>query len=118
MAQYEELTIDQGTDVAVELRLANTDGSAKNLAGFSGAAQMRRTISTSDSDAVAFAVSVTDPTTDGSLLLTLTNIQTDALTPGRYLYDVEISHQDSDSNTIIERVLEGIITVTPSVTRS
>jgi len=36
---------------------------------------------------------------------------------GRYVYDVELSYQDSDENTIIERVLEGQITVTPSVTK-
>ena len=36
---------------------------------------------------------------------------------GRYVYDVEISSSDSDSVTIIERILEGQIEITPSVTR-
>jgi hypothetical protein len=49
--------------------------------------------------------------------IALTNTQTDALKPGRYVYDVEISFVDSDGDTIIERVLEGKIEVTPSVTR-
>ena len=48
--------------------------------------------------------------------LKLTNTQTTSLKAGRYVYDVELSHTDSAANTIIERVLEGVITVTPSVT--
>lgn len=118
MAQYEELVIDQGSDVAIELRLAEPDQSDKDLTGYSAAAQLRRTVSTSDSDAVTFNTVIPDPRTDGILTLSLTNTQTDNLTPGRYLYDVEISFIDSDSgNTIVERVLEGIINVTPSITR-
>ena len=49
--------------------------------------------------------------------MSLTNVQTDALKAGRYVYDVELSFVDSAGATIIERVLEGRITVTPSVTR-
>lgn len=118
MAQYEDLSIDQGSDVAIELRLANPDQSKKNLAGYSVSAQMRRTVNTSDSDAISFTSIVADPASDGIVSLTLTNTQTDALTPGRYFYDVEISHTDSSSATIIERILEGQIEVTPSITRS
>ena len=89
MAQYEELTIDQGSDQTIV-----------------------------DSDAITFNALVADPASDGIVSLTLTNAQTDLLTPGRYFYDVEISFVDSDSsNTIIERVMEGIIQVTPSITR-
>ena len=115
MAQYEEITIDQGTDIAIQLQLVNVDGTKKNLTGFSGSAQMRRTIR--DSDAVTFTSIVTTPPSEGALVLTLTNLQTDGLRAGRYFYDVELSHQDSDSNTLIERVLEGLIIVTPSITR-
>ena len=47
-----------------------------------------------------------------------TNTQTDTLlTRGRYVYDVELSFVDSSSNTIIERILEGNIEVSPSVTK-
>ena len=49
--------------------------------------------------------------------LSLTNTVTDALKPGRYVYDVELSFNDSDGNAIIERVLEGKAFITPSVTR-
>ena len=117
MAQYEELAFDQGADIAVEVHLFNTDETKKNLQGYSVAAQMRRTVNTSDSDAVTFTTLVADPAADGIITLTLTNQQTDALTPGRYFYDVEISFTDSAATTFVERVLEGIVDVKPSITR-
>jgi len=39
------------------------------------------------------------------------------LKPGRYVYDAELSFVDSAGATITERVLEGRIQVTPSVTK-
>ena len=49
----------------------------------------------------------------------LTNLQTDLLNAGKYVYDVEMQYNDSSTppNTIIERVLEGHMRVSPSVTR-
>ena len=35
MARYEELTIDQGSDVSLDVYLTNVDGSPKDLSGFS-----------------------------------------------------------------------------------
>lgn len=119
MARYQDLTIDQGADVAIEIDLVDEDGSKKDLTGYSAAAKMKRSYDSVDSaDIVDFTSIVGEPATDGVVVISLTNTQTDALnTRGRYVYDVEISYLDSDSNTIIERVLEGKIKVTPSVTR-
>ena len=36
---------------------------------------------------------------------------------GRYVYDVEISATDSAGNITVERILEGKLTVSPSVTK-
>lgn len=117
MAQYEEFTIDRGTDVAIELHLTNIDGSAKNLNGFAVAAKMKKTYNSTDSDTTAFTTIVATPATSGKVTLSLTNTQTDTLKAGRYVYDVELSHSDSASNTLVERILEGKLFVTPSVTR-
>jgi len=119
MATYEELLIDQGADVAIEIQLVNRDGSAKDLTGYSAQAKMKRNFNSVDSDDVmSFNSIVSDPATDGVVVLSLTNTQTDTLnTRGRYVYDVEISFTDSDGNTIVERVLEGKVKVSPSVTR-
>ena len=117
MAQYEEFTIDQGTDAAIEIHLVNGDGSAKNLTNHSIAAKMKRTFNSDSDDTHDFATAIASPSSDGVATLSLTNTQTDALRAGRYVYDVEMSYEDSDGNTIIERVLEGKILVTASVTR-
>lgn len=119
MADYEDFTIDQGADVAIELHLQETDGSKKDLTAHSASAKMKRSYNSVDADdIVTFTTAITDPPEDGILVLALTNAETDALNPrNRYVYDVELSFDDSDGNTIIERILEGKIKVTPSVTR-
>lgn len=117
MAAYEEFSIDQGADLAVELHLVNSDGSAKNLSNFSVAAKLKKNYNSDSAETTDFNSIIATPPTDGIITLSLTNTQTDALSKGRYVFDVEISFQDSDDNTIIERVLEGRVQVTPSVTR-
>lgn len=91
MAYYEDLNIDQGSDVAIELHLTDPDGSKKNLTGHSAAAKMKVNYNSGDSDTTDFSAIVSSPATDGILVLSLTNTQTDLLNPRiRYVYDVEI----------------------------
>lgn len=116
MAQEEDITIDKGSDVTIELHLVNKNGTAKNLGNHTIAGKMKKTYSASDSDATVFTTAVVSPAESGIATLSLTNTQTDLLTAGRYVYDVEVSYEDSDGDTIVERVLQGKITVTPSVT--
>lgn len=127
MAQYEDLTIDKGSDVTIRLDLYNIDGSPKQMniqdsdlnfiPIYDVNAKMKKTYNTKDSDAVTFFATTVDPDNlDYVIHLSLTNTQTDALKPGRYVYDVEISRYDSNETaTIVERILEGNIQVTPSV---
>jgi len=119
MADYEDFTIDQGADVAIELHLQETDGSKKNLTGHTVNAKMKRSYTSVDSDEILdFTTIVSEPATDGIAVLSLTNTQTDTLnTRTRYVYDVELAVNDSDGNILIERILEGKIKVSPSVTR-
>ncbi len=117
MAQYEDITIDQGADVAVEIHLINKDGSPKNLANHVIAAKMKRTYNSDSADTRTFNCIIAAPASSGVATISLTNTQTNTLKPGQYVYDVEMSFVDSSASTIIERVLEGKILVTPSVTR-
>ena len=118
MAQYEDLIIDQGADVAVELMLLEKDGSTKDLTGFSASAKMKRSYNADSDNTQAFSTIIDGQTPEnGRLILELSNTQTDLLKAGRWVYDVEISYVDSDGDRVIERVLEGNIQVTPSVTR-
>lgn len=116
MAQYEELTIDKGSDATIKLELEDNSGNNKNLTNYTVAAKLKKTYNTRDSDATSFTTAIASPPTAGIVNLSLTNTQTDALTAGRYVYDVEISYQQDSSTTVVERVLEGTIDVTPSVT--
>ena len=115
MAHYEDLRIDQGTDVSIEIYLVNPDGSKKDLSGYSVAAALATRYDAPSGEKISFTTAVGAPATDGVINLSLTNIQSQALNPKkRYVYDVEISV--GSNPVVVERVLEGKITVTPSVT--
>jgi len=116
MAQYEEFTIDKGSDVAVEIHLVNRDGSAKDLTNHQVTAKLKKTYTSDSADTLTFNSIVASPATDGVATISLTNLQTDTLKHGRYVYDVELLYQDSAGDDIVERVLEGRVQVTPSVT--
>ena len=117
MSKYEEFSIDQGSDFAMELHLEEPDGSIKDLNGYSVNAMAKRTYTSDSDNTFIFHSIIAEPETDGIITLQLTNEQTDSMKKGRYVFDVEISFDDSDGNTIIERVLEGTLNVKPSVTR-
>lgn len=114
MAQYETFEVDQGADLKILLTLTELDGSIKSLTQYTSAAQARITHLASDSDAVSFLTRL--DSSAGTLQLELTNTQTSLLNAGRYFYDVELYH-DSGARSLVERLLEGFIEVSPSVTR-
>ena len=110
MATIHNMVIDQGTTFSLELTVTNDDGTAKNLANYSVAAQMRKSYdATTKTD---FTTSKVDAT--GVITLSLTAAETSAVKSGRYVYDCEIT-ATSPAETI--RVIEGIVTVTPEVTK-
>ena len=116
MARYEELTIDKGSDVAFQLHLNNDDGSIKDLSGHTGSAKMKKSFNSDSASTYSFTAVIADPATQGILTLTMSNALTDTIKAGRYVFDTEISFNDSSGNTVVERILEGRIHVTPSVT--
>jgi hypothetical protein len=119
MAQQRDLTVDRGSDIAIELHLVEEDNTPKNLAGFIAAGKIKKTYNTTDSDQIFdFSVSYGSPIGAGIINLLLDRAKTELMKPGRYVYDVELMNGDlSDVNTTVERILEGKLTVTPSVTR-
>ena len=117
MATYEDLEFDQGSDIAVSIECVETNGDIKDLTNHAVTATMKRTYTSTDAvDIQAFNCIVVSPATAGNITLSLTNAQSGALRKGRWVYDVELSHTDSASNTLRERILEGHITVSPQVT--
>lgn len=100
MATYEDFTIDQGADLALQIELVNPDGSKKDLTGYSASAKMKKTYRSEES--IDFTAVIPDPSLEGIVTLSLTNLQTDTLsTRGRYVYDVEIAFVDEEGHTII-----------------
>ena len=117
MAQPRDLIIDQGTDITVELHLKEESGAPKDLSGHVVRGKIKKNFNTVDSDQIFdWLAGIQTPSADGIATLTLTNTVTDTMKPGRYVYDVELVSGDSDDQ-VVERILEGKINVTPSVTK-
>ena len=110
MATKANLVIDQGATFSATITMSDEYGNLIDLSGFTGRSQMRKHYTSVSY--VAFSV-VLD-TAESNITLTLTDGQTANLSSGRYVYDVEIL--DSSSNSV-SRIVEGIVTVTPNVTR-
>ena len=108
MAIKANIVIDQGTDFLAVIDVVDTSGVVYDLQGYTVAAQMRKNYTSSA--ATTFVGSHNG--IGGAITLSLTNTVTAALEPGRYLYDVEIT-----SAGVVTRVVEGIATVTPGMTR-
>jgi hypothetical protein len=94
MAVKANITIDQGSSFETTLDVTDDNGDPINLTGYTGAAQMRKHYTSSNS----FAFTVANATAN--------------IVSGRYVYDCELT-----TGSTVSRVLEGIVTVTPQVTR-
>ncbi len=109
MALKANITIDQGTSFATTIDVTDEDGNIVNLAGFTGAAQMRKHYTSVTS--TSFTVSINAAL--GAVSLIMTANVTNSIAPGRYVYDCELT----DTTGTVSRLVEGIVTVTPGVTR-
>lgn len=111
MAQFIELDLDQGADFTVDLDLIKDDGSVLNIANYSFTSSMRKSFYSSSVTA-NLTVTVVN-TSNGNITLSLNSATTSNIKAGRYLFDVK----QIDSVNITTRLVEGIITVLPQVTK-
>ena len=109
MAIKANLLIDQGSDFSTEIDVLDDNGDPVILTGFTGAAQMRKHYTSSTS--TAFNVSIN--ASEGTVTLSMNAATSSSVTPGRYVYDCELT----SSSNVVSRLVEGIVTVTPQVTR-
>ena len=107
-----DLMIDQGSDFAIDLTITE-GGSAKNLTGYSGRAQLRTTHAASSTTA-SFTCSIVGSAADGVMKMELPAATTTSIAAGRYVYDLEIY---TSSDAIVKRLIEGTVTINPEVTR-
>ena len=110
MAARADMTIDQGANFETVVTVTDSNGDKIDLTGYTTAGQIRKH-HTSSSNTANFTI--TNGGTDGTLTLALDYANTAGITSGRYVYDVEIT-SGSDVKT---RVVEGIVTITPEVTK-
>lgn len=109
MAIKANLVIDQGSDFSADIDLVDANGAVYNLTNYTVAAQMRKNYASSSASTFVTAHN----SAGGKITLSLPSSNTAVIEPGRYLYDVEIR----SSGGVVTRVVEGIITVTPGITR-
>ena len=111
MATISNIFIDQGANFATTVTINDGNGSALDLTGYTALAQIRKTYESTS--AISFTANIESPATLGQITISLTSTQTAALEYGRYVYDLIIT----DSSGVITRVVEGIATINPSVSR-
>jgi hypothetical protein len=110
MAAFSEIVIEQGATFNTTINVEDTAGAAINLFGYTANSMMRKSYYSSSATTITSTVT---GTANGEVTLSVSATNTAALTPGRYVYDVIITSPTS----VVTRVVEGIVTVLPSVTR-
>ena len=113
MAAIANLRIDQGATFTSDVTVTDSNGDAFDLTGYTASAKMAKGYASTRTRTSITTTINSDPTT-GIIQLSLTADQTNTRdASARYVYDVE-NTRTSDST--ITRVIEGIITISPSVT--
>jgi hypothetical protein len=108
MAQKINIVIDQGTTFNTTFSIVDSNDDPIDFSTYTANSQMRK--SYSSSNAYTFSVAMTS---SGAVTLSMTANTTSSITAGRYVYDVEVQ----DVSGVRSRIVEGIATVTPQVTR-
>ena len=112
MAAYVELILDQGTTFNNIINLSDDiTNSNINISGYTVRSQMRR--SYYSANATANITCTITNAVQGEITMNMSAGTTANIKAGRYLFDLE-TVDDFDT---VSRVLEGIITVTPGITR-
>ena len=112
MAAFVELYVDQGTTFTNTITLNDDSTNANvNISGYLIRSQMRRSYYSTNATA-NFVCTITD-SEYGVIEMSLDAANTANIKAGRYVFDVEMQ----DTANVVTRILEGIITVTPGVTR-
>jgi len=110
MASRTDITVDQGSTFSFAFNVNDDSNVPIDLVAgsYTSRAQMRRYYTSTNSVAFTTGISNTNLVT-----LSLDANTTANLISGRYVYDCEII----DSSNNVTRVIEGVATVTPEVTR-
>lgn len=105
MAKRQDLTVDQGSTFELQIEVYD-DEENLDVIDYSTSMVMRKHYTSSNS------YTFTTSYDDGILTASMSAANTANVPAGRYVYDIEISNSGT-----VKRILEGVITVTPEVTR-
>lgn len=108
MAIKANLIIDQGADFTTTINVTDDGGNTINLSTYTGAAQMRKHYTSS----TYYSFNVTTHS-NGAVILSVNSAVTNTIPFGRYVYDCELT----DGSGVKSRLVEGIVTISPQVTR-
>ena len=111
MASILNQIIDQGSTWSKQITVYETDGTTiQNLTGYTVASQLRKNYTSTGYTTIN---ATKNSPTSGIIVMSLTATQTAALKSGRYVYDLQITAADGT----VTRVIEGVITLRPEVTK-
>lgn len=114
MAAKVNLIVDQGSDWEHYVDIVDGDDVAVDLTGYTGLSSFRKHYTSTN----ATSISVTVYAANSTVKLALTSNTSNAAVPGRYLYDVELYSNGQVGAYTTSRIQEGIITITPGMTRA
>ena len=112
MAVEINFVVDQGSKFTGVVAVENEDGTEFDLTGYQAFSQMRKSYYTNTYHEIIAEVEG-DPL-NGEIRLSINPSVTDSIRAGRYVYDVEVHGSDVEDK---KRVVQGIITISPQVTR-
>ena len=112
MATISNIFINQGANFSTTVTISDSNDSALDLTSYTALAMIRKTYDSTN--ATTFTSTFDSDRTTGKIAISLSDTQTAALESGRYVYDLLITAVDGTKT----RVVEGIATVNPSVSRS
>lgn len=112
MAEYVEFYIDQGTDFSTYITLNDDDTNMpQNVDGTIVTGQLRRSLVSANATET-FLCQVSD-SANGEISVSLAAANTANLKPGNYFYDIRVTNGGGS----VTRLIEGIIIVTPAITK-
>ena len=110
MATISNIYLDQGADYSSTITLTGSNNTPLDLSDYEVDSQMRK--SYSSSQYYTFTCIVIDAL-EGKIRLQMPAATSENIKPGRWLYDIEITHPSAGR----KRVVEGVVIVTPQITR-
>lgn len=109
MAKVYHITINQGAAFSMPVYVMDNQGNPKDLSNTNAYSQIRKTYNSAN--AIDFVTAINE--LEGEITLNLTKEVTSNIASGRHVYDVYVIYPDA----LTERIIEGIVTVTPQVTK-